>query len=122
VQILTAGGMVLGLKLDNGQRFAELLQESTLPLAPGDIFVLFTDGITEAMNEEEELFGETRLSELVADHADLPFDELRERIFREVRAFAGEPGPHDDMTLILLKVDPTAIARPAPEAGTFAAV
>jgi serine phosphatase RsbU (regulator of sigma subunit) len=104
-EILTSGGMVLGLKLDNGERFSELLQESTLPLSTGDMFVLFTDGISEAMNEREDLFGEARLGQIVADHADLPFDELRERIFREVRAFAGEPGPHDDMTLILLKVE-----------------
>jgi sigma-B regulation protein RsbU (phosphoserine phosphatase) len=77
------------------------------------VFVLYTDGITEAMNAEEELFGEDRLSALVADHSDLPFEELRERIFREVRAFAGEPGPHDDMTLILLKVEPSALSAPA---------
>jgi phosphoserine phosphatase RsbU/P len=121
VQILTAGGMVLGLKLDGGEKFAELLQESTLPLAPGDVFVLFTDGISEAMNANEELFGEARLAEIVADHADLPFDELRERIFREVRAFAGEPGPHDDMTLILLKVEPPVVTAPVSSAATTVA-
>src|SRR5262249_7749847 len=49
-QILTSGGMVLGLKFDDGEKFAELLQENILPLAPGDMFVLFTDGISEAMN------------------------------------------------------------------------
>jgi serine phosphatase RsbU (regulator of sigma subunit) len=111
-RLLTTGGMVLGLKLDNGEKFAELLEEVTLPLDTGDLFVLFTDGITEAMNAAEEMFGEDRLGALIEEHADLPFDELRERILREVRAFAGEPGPHDDMTLILLKVDPTASATP----------
>ncbi len=57
------------------------------------------------MNADEDLFGENRLSTLIEDHAELPFDELRERILREVRDFTGELGPHDDMTLILLKVD-----------------
>jgi len=104
---------VLGLKLDNGEKFAELLEEVTLPLETGDLFVLFTDGITEAMNAAEDLFGEDRLGALVEEHVDLPFEELRERIIREVRAFAGEPGPHDDMTLILLKVEPSASAAPA---------
>ncbi|HJY34070.1 MAG TPA: PP2C family protein-serine/threonine phosphatase, partial [Vicinamibacterales bacterium] len=112
-RLLTTGGMVLGLKLDNGEKFAELLEEVTLPLETGDLFVLFTDGITEAMNAAEDLFGEDRLGALVEEHADLPFEELRERIIREVRAFAGEPGPHDDMTLILLKVEPSASAAPA---------
>ena len=112
-RLLTTGGMVLGLKLDNGEKFAELLEEVTLPLETGDLFVLFTDGITEAMNAAEDLFGEDRLGALIEEHADLPFEELRERIIREVRAFAGEPGPHDDMTLILLKVEPSASATAA---------
>ena len=119
-RLLTSGGMVLGLKLDNGEKFAELLEEVTLPLDTGDLFVLFTDGITEAMNAGEELFGEDRLGALVEEHADLPFDELRERIYREVRAFAGEPGPHDDMTLILLKVDPSASTSAARSAAEIA--
>ena len=104
-RFLVPSGMVLGLKVDNGEKFAAVLEEATIPLEPGDLFVLFTDGITEAMDANEELFGEERLGALIEEHADLPFEELRERILREVRAFAGEPGPHDDMTLILLRVD-----------------
>ena len=119
-RLLTTGGMVLGLKLDNGEKFAELLEEVTLPLETGDLFVLFTDGITEAMNAAEDLFGEDRLGALIEEHADLPFEELRERIIREVRAFAGEPGPHDDMTLILLRVDPMASATAARSAVEIA--
>ncbi len=104
-QILTTGGMVLGLKFDNGEKFRELLEEVTLPLETGDLFLLFTDGLSEAMGPDDELFGEDRLGSLIEEHAELPFEELRERILREVRAFAGQPGPHDDMTLILLRVD-----------------
>ena len=104
-RILIPDGMVLGLKFDRGEKFTACLEEVTLPLTAGDLFVLFTDGISEAMNAEEDLFGENRLSTLIEDHADLPFDELRERILREVRDFTGELGPHDDMTLILLKVN-----------------
>jgi sigma-B regulation protein RsbU (phosphoserine phosphatase) len=121
-RLLTTGGMVLGLKLDNGEKFAELLEEVTLPLETGDLFVLFTDGITEAMNASEELFGEDRLGALVEEHADLSCDELRERIYREVRAFAGEPGPHDDMTLILMRVEPSASATAAISVAEIAVV
>jgi phosphoserine phosphatase RsbU/P len=109
-RILIPDGMVLGLKFDRGEKFASALEEVTLPLESGDLFALFTDGISEAMNGEDELFGENRLSRLIEDHAELPFDELRERILREVRDFAGDPGPHDDMTLILLKVDDAGVA------------
>jgi sigma-B regulation protein RsbU (phosphoserine phosphatase) len=122
VKILAPDGLVLGLKIDGGETFERLLQEEMIPLRTGDLYCFFTDGISEAMNDDEELFGEARLSEIVADHADLPFDELRERIFREVRAFAGEPGPHDDMTLILLKVEPPAVTAPAPSAAATVAV
>jgi serine phosphatase RsbU (regulator of sigma subunit) len=121
VQILAPDGMVVGLKLDNGEMFERHLVEETIALEAGDLYLLFTDGISEAMNADEDMFGEERLCELVANHSDLPFDELRERIFREVRAFAGEPGPHDDMTLILLKVEPTALNVPSPSAAASVA-
>lgn len=111
VRILVPDGMVLGLKLDKGEMFARLLHEETLPLGPGDLFVLFTDGISEAMNPFDECFGEARLGELVREHGHLPFEELRERIIREIRAFVGSASQHDDMTMLLLKVE---------EAGAFA--
>lgn len=105
VQILAPDGMVLGLKLDNGEMFERLLHEQSVPLAPGDVFMLFTDGISEAMNMDDECFGETRLGELIRQHGDLPFEELRERILREIRTFVGPASQHDDMTMLLLKVE-----------------
>ncbi len=69
------------------------------------MFVLFTDGVTEAMNLDSDLFGEDRLRALVEEHGELSSDELRERIVREVEAFVGDADPHDDMTMILLKVE-----------------
>lgn len=112
-RVLVTDGMVLGLKLDSGERFTQLLEETTIRLEPGDLFMFFTDGLSEQMNVGEELFGEARLGALIEEHGHLPFDELRERIVREVKAFAGEAAQHDDMTFILLRVD-AAPARPAP--------
>jgi len=111
--ILVPDGLVLGLKLDNGERFAALLEEVTTPLDAGDLFMFFTDGLSEQMNPGEDLFGEARLGSLIAQHRDLPFDELRERIVREVRAFADGAPQHDDMTFILLRVNEVA-ARAVP--------
>jgi len=104
-QIQAPDGLVLGLKIDNGERFETLLEEVTQPLGVGDVVLLFTDGVTEAMNEAGEPFGEERLAALVEEHGDLPFEELRERILREIRAFVGSASLHDDLTLVLLKVD-----------------
>jgi serine phosphatase RsbU (regulator of sigma subunit) len=105
VEILTPDGMVLGLRIDNGEMFERLLDEATLPLERGDVIVLFTDGISEAMNPESEMFGEARLAELVAEHGHLPVEELRERILREIETFCAGAPQHDDMTMILLKVE-----------------
>ena len=73
--------------------------EATLHFAPGDLLVLFTDGISEAMNEHADCFGEPRLAELLEEHGHLPFGELRERILREIEAFVGGAAAarrHDD--------------------------
>jgi serine phosphatase RsbU (regulator of sigma subunit) len=104
-EVLVPDGLVLGLKLDDGQMFDRLLVEQMIPLHTGDLYVLFTDGISEAMNAEDDCFGEARLALLLEEHADLPIEELRERILRDVEAFAGGAPQHDDMTMILLKVD-----------------
>jgi len=105
VRILVPDGMVVGLKLDNGEMFSRLLQEETIALRPGDLYLFFTDGISEAMNAHDECFGEPRLGELIQAHAHLPSAELRERVLREIAAFVGDAPQHDDMTMILLKVD-----------------
>ena len=105
VRILVPDGMVVGLKLDNGEMFSRLLQEETIALRPGDLYLFFTDGISEAMNAHDECFGEPRLGELIQAHAHLPSAELRERVLREIAALVGDAPQHDDMTMILLKVD-----------------
>jgi sigma-B regulation protein RsbU (phosphoserine phosphatase) len=108
VQILVPDGMVVGLKLDTGEMFERHLQEETIRLHAGDLCLFFTDGISEAMNAEDDLFGEARLGRLVQTHAHLPPEELRERMLREIAAFVGDAPQHDDMTMILLKVDEAA--------------
>jgi sigma-B regulation protein RsbU (phosphoserine phosphatase) len=113
VEILTPDGLVLGLRLDRGETFERLLTEVTVPLHRGDVLLLFTDGISEAMDAESNLFGEDRLARLVGEHGHLPTDELRERILREIDAFVAGAPQHDDMTMILMKFEeflPGAVA------------
>jgi sigma-B regulation protein RsbU (phosphoserine phosphatase) len=108
--MLTPDGLVLGLQLDEGRTFTRLLEEVTLPLGPGDVFLLYTDGMSEAMNPGGDCFGDTRLADVIGRHADLSADELRERILRELEAFAGSAAQHDDMTMVLIRVDERASA------------
>jgi sigma-B regulation protein RsbU (phosphoserine phosphatase) len=85
-------------------KFNDLLEEVQIPLHTGDVLVFYTDGITEAMNADSDLFGDVRLSRIVEEHGHLDSGELRERILREIEAFVGTADQHDDMTMILIKV------------------
>jgi phosphoserine phosphatase RsbU/P len=105
VRILVPDGLVLGLQMDTGGLFERLLEEQTIPLHEGDLFGLYTDGISEAMNETDDCFGDERLGRILEEHADLPSEELRERVLREISAFVGAAPQHDDMTLILVRID-----------------
>jgi sigma-B regulation protein RsbU (phosphoserine phosphatase) len=108
-RVLTPAG--LGLGLDPGDRFDQILEEDEVALDPGDFFLFFTDGLSEAMNPGAELFGEGRLRRILEDSGRLTSEELKERILEEVRRFVGEADPHDDMTLVVLKIVPEE--RPA---------
>jgi sigma-B regulation protein RsbU (phosphoserine phosphatase) len=105
-QLAAPSGMVVGLQLDGLEhKFAELLEEATVPLVDGDIFLLYTDGVSEAMNADGDLYGEERLRALVEAHAGLGADGLRERLVRDIEAHVGGADAHDDMTLIVVSVD-----------------
>ncbi len=104
-QMLIPDGLVVGLQIDDGTMFDNLLQEQTIAVEPGDLIVWFTDGISETMNEAFDCFGEHRLAQVVEQYAHLPFDQLRSYILAELRAFAGGADQHDDMTMILMKID-----------------
>jgi serine phosphatase RsbU (regulator of sigma subunit) len=109
VQVLVPNGMVLGLQFPGAsEKFAELLEEDRLTLGVGDVIALYTDGISEAMNSNSDLFGDARLGRLIEEHGHLETGELRERILREIESFVGTADQHDDMTMVLLKVESIA--------------
>jgi serine phosphatase RsbU (regulator of sigma subunit) len=101
-QVLASDG--LGLALDRGSQFERILEEESIPLEPGTLFLFFTDGVTEAMNDRSELFGDDRLRGIMEENADLSMEELREKMVDEVFNFAGGAVQHDDMTMVLVKV------------------
>ena len=70
MQVLAPSGIVVGLRIPGAtEKFAELLEEESLDLTRGDVLVFYTDGITEAMNVESDLFGDARLGRLVRSTA-----------------------------------------------------
>ena len=103
--LIVPDGMVLGLRLPGaGERFEKMLCEHSRQLSPGDVIVMYTDGITEAMDSDGELFGDTALAHLLASQQHLDAPGIRERVLREVKAFVGDAEPHDDMTMVVIKV------------------
>ncbi len=103
--VLVPDGMVLGLNLDKGERFERALKEMTIPLERGDLYFFFTDGISEAMDGGGDCFGESRLAAFLEAHAEQPPDVIRDRILAEVTTFADGQPQHDDITMIILKVE-----------------
>ncbi len=70
----------------------------------GDIFALYSDGIVEALNEDEEEFGDERLKQLVIENAHLSPAHLRETILQEIYDFCQGVIQADDMTLMIVKM------------------
>jgi sigma-B regulation protein RsbU (phosphoserine phosphatase) len=70
---------------------------------PGDVLVAFSDGITEAINNVGEEFGEDRLLECIKTHRELQPKHLLERVFETVRQFSGDSTQYDDLTALVLR-------------------
>jgi sigma-B regulation protein RsbU (phosphoserine phosphatase) len=103
-RVLTPPG--LGLGIDEGARFDQILQEAEVPLRSGDLFLFFTDGLSEAMNGRAELFGERRLRDVIesAGNEGEEASVLKDRILAAIRTFVGDAAQNDDMTMVILKV------------------
>jgi serine phosphatase RsbU (regulator of sigma subunit) len=72
-------------------------------LEPGDVAVLYTDGITEAENDAAEFYGEDRLREAIAESSTLPAGEIVDAILASVQAFSGAVPQSDDITLMVVR-------------------
>lgn len=100
-KLLHSKGMALGL--EEGQIFTSTLDEEEIFLKRGDIFVLYTDGFTEAMNDRYEEYSEERLIKLIEANRNLSTRELLDLILKAVNKFVDNFPQHDDMTLVILK-------------------
>ncbi len=98
IEELSSGGTVLGLLPQVSY------EEATVDLRPGDVLVAFTDGVTEALNPNEEEFGEERLKNLLREVVHLPAHEMSARISHELRSWIRDAAQYDDLTFIVMKV------------------
>ncbi len=96
IRRLEAGGMVVGL-FDNME-----YEEETVQFNPGDIFIAFSDGMTEPENEFGE-FGEDRLIETISAYRDQPLERITEHAVAAVQDWIGSTEQPDDITLVLAR-------------------
>ena len=75
-------------------------EEGEVELYKEDRILLFTDGVSEAMNKEEEEFEEKRIEEILSNNKDLDAGELIGKIIEEVQLFCGDVPQNDDITMI----------------------
>ena len=94
---LNEGGPVLGLLP------AAKFETGSVELEPGDLLVLYSDGLIEAANQHDEQFGEERVQALVAQNRHLPAAQIRDQIIRAAQAFTGNAELEDDRTLLVLR-------------------
>jgi len=95
---LDKGGLPLGIVPNYDYDVGEVT------LTPGDVMVLYSDGITEAENENEEEFGEARLSAVIEAYCKESLSEIQRQILLAVRNWAGNE-PSDDMTLLIVRAE-----------------
>jgi sigma-B regulation protein RsbU (phosphoserine phosphatase) len=94
---LTANGIVLGITEDIA------FEQREITIEPGDVLILYTDGVTEPINEEAEEFGEERLLQLIGSHCSKCSHEILEHIHTTVLEFVGDQPQFDDYTLVCVK-------------------
>jgi sigma-B regulation protein RsbU (phosphoserine phosphatase) len=99
VRRLETGGVVLGL-FEHA-----VFEEETVMLTAGDFIVAFSDGVTEALNEEGEEFADERLLAGVDSHRGKPPQEILDALLADVRAFCGEATQNDDVTIVMVRYD-----------------
>lgn len=100
---LNPRGFPVGIQLPDDDLFRKSIESDTIQLSEDDILLLYTDGITEAMNAKRDLFGEERLLKTIREYGHLRVKPFVEKIKDEILAFTeGEP-QSDDITLVTIK-------------------
>jgi sigma-B regulation protein RsbU (phosphoserine phosphatase) len=97
--VLEAEGIPLGVMEDTE------LEERKIEMKSGDLVIFYTDGVTEAVDDKDRLFGEERLVEIIRDLEELSANDVIEKINSEVLSFCKNVQQFDDITLIVLKVE-----------------
>jgi len=101
IEVIQPGGMVLGM--NTNRHFSATLEEIEFSLGKGDIFLQYTDGLSERMNPQGEEFGDDRILEIVRNYRRAKLDVIIAEIVRQNDEFAGKREQEDDLTLLAVR-------------------
>jgi sigma-B regulation protein RsbU (phosphoserine phosphatase) len=87
----------------DSELFADVIEDKTVDFLPGEVFVLYTDGITEAANEDEKEFSGARLADVVKTLRNRSGKDINSGILENVERFTGSTAYRDDLTLLTVK-------------------
>jgi len=94
----------LGIGIERGIVFEKSLVEEEIKLSSGQIYAFFTDGVTEAMNENNDLFGDENLNSILKNKTSVRSSDIVNEIWASVKSFRGTAEVNDDMTMVVVKV------------------
>jgi sigma-B regulation protein RsbU (phosphoserine phosphatase) len=97
VEALTAMGTVLGILPERGYEEAQIVIET------GDLIAIYSDGVTEAVNDADEEFGEDRLAQLIVTHRESSAEEIVCAVNDQLTEWTGDAPPDDDITLVIVR-------------------
>ncbi len=112
LQAIHPKGLAIGM--EKGKVFEQTIQEVKIPFQANDLFVFYTDGCTEAMNRDKEEFGEERFHAIIERNFHVDADEVLESIFSKIHKFTGRAKQHDDMTVVVVKIQVGDNEQPLP--------
>lgn len=93
----------MGIGLTNGLMFSNSIEEVSIDTNSNDVVLLYSDGLTETMNNVSEEFGLLRLKGILTRHSHESPEQIRDAIVNDVKKFRGYAQVHDDLTFIVLK-------------------
>jgi serine phosphatase RsbU (regulator of sigma subunit)/anti-sigma regulatory factor (Ser/Thr protein kinase) len=105
VSFLNPGGIAVGIDLGDPNEFKKRITSEKLKLKKGDLLFIYTDGITEAMNEKREQFGENRLIDFIQKYANLTSREFKQKLNDELTTFTKGYPQSDDITFVVIKLE-----------------
>ena len=94
----------IGLGLDKGGIFDKIIEEKEQKLKKDELYYFYTDGVSDAMDENQKEFGEERIRKSLKKYFDFSSEEIKVKLISDILNHVGNQPVHDDATMIIMKI------------------